>query len=102
MAMDKVFSSRCIVVWLMALSILVGCEKEIDIDYHEIEPIMVVEGVLTNEDLNVTSSHCRPPIFSTVHADIDFPTLRGAISPSVPPERHGQDTSCRQRRELHS
>ena len=59
MAMDKVFSSRCIVIWLMALSLLVGCEKEIDIDYHEIEPIMVVEGVLTNEDLNVIITSSR-------------------------------------------
>ncbi len=32
-----------------ALLLLTACEKEIDIDYHEIDPFVVIEGRVTNE-----------------------------------------------------
>lgn len=59
MTKNKVFSSRSLMLLLMTLPFLVGCEKEIDLDYHEVAPIMVVEGILTNEDLNVTITSSR-------------------------------------------
>lgn len=36
-------------VIILLLAFLASCEKEINIDYHEVDPIVVIEGRVTNE-----------------------------------------------------
>ena len=56
---------------------LTACKKEIDFDYNEIDPIVVVEGRVTNEGTEVlvtksrsvtdsVKSHCLPGAVVTV------------------------------------
>lgn len=43
-----------------ATILLTSCKKEIDFDYHETAPIVVIEGRVTNEGSSVTITHSRP------------------------------------------
>ncbi len=63
-----------------SLLLLVSCEKEIDIDYNEIDPIVVIEGRVTNEGMEVAVRRSRsvndsvhglslPGAEVTIHAD---------------------------------
>ncbi len=49
---------RLALVWVLGV-MLAGCTKEIDFDYHEIEPVVVVEGRLTNEGAKVMITKSR-------------------------------------------
>ena len=40
-------------------SFFIGCKKEIDFDYNEVSPIIVVEGIVTNEGMSVTITDSR-------------------------------------------
>ena len=50
---------RKLLTLFTSLLLLVSCEKEIDINYHEIEPIVVIEGRVTNEGTEVSVRHSR-------------------------------------------
>jgi hypothetical protein len=45
--------------FLVFLSLLFACKKEIDFDYNEIDPIVIVEGRVTNEDMSVVITKSR-------------------------------------------
>lgn len=53
----KLSYSVCAVVAVLTLS---GCEKELDIDYHDIEPITVIEANLTQDGAAVTVTMTTP------------------------------------------
>ena len=72
----------CIIFLLM----LTSCKKEIDFDFHEIEPVVVIEGRVTNEgssvvitqSRSVTDSvhpHCLQDAVVTITADGSTTTL---------------------------
>ena len=44
---------------LAALTIFASCEKEIDLDYHEIDPLPVIEGILTSDKTEVKFTRTR-------------------------------------------
>lgn len=58
---------------LLCLLLFTACEKEIDFDYHEIDPLVVVEGRVTNEGTEVHITHSRS-VTDSVHGK----TLPGA------------------------
>ena len=48
--------------YLYAIALLlltVSCQKEIDFDYHDIEPVVCIEGRVTNEGIDVLITHTR-------------------------------------------
>jgi hypothetical protein len=47
-------------IFLILLTVLfMGCKKELDFEYHEIAPIVVIEGMVSNEGAEVKISHSR-------------------------------------------
>jgi len=56
------------------LLLLVSCEKEIDIHYHEIDPMVVIEGRVNNEGTKVSVRRSR-----SVNDSVQGPSLPGAI-----------------------
>ena len=55
------------------LLLLVSCEKEIDINYHEIDPMVVIEGRVTNEGTVVSLRRSR-----SVNDSVKSASLPGA------------------------
>ena len=51
--------SKVALVLFILLTALTGCKKEIDFDYHEMQPIVVVEGRVTNEGMTVRITKTR-------------------------------------------
>lgn len=55
---------------LLAMSlvtvVLTGCKKEIDFDFHEVAPVVVIEGRVTNEGMDVLVSNTRS-VADSVH-----------------------------------
>ena len=47
---------------LLALLLLSSCEKEIEIDYHDMEPMYVVEGSISNLNASVRVSLTQPVV----------------------------------------
>ena len=47
-------------ILLLSILLLVSCEKELDFTYHDIEPQLVVEGILDQEGIRVTLSETTP------------------------------------------
>ncbi|MDE6008302.1 MAG: DUF4249 domain-containing protein [Muribaculaceae bacterium] len=47
-------------LYLFMLFLAAGCEKEIDIEYHDIEPILVIEGSLTQDGAEVALTLTTP------------------------------------------
>ena len=45
---------------LLAVALFTACTKEIDFDFHEVDPIVVIEGRVTNEGSTVVVSRSRP------------------------------------------
>lgn len=41
------------------LMVVIACQKEIDMDYHEVEPVVVIEGRVTNEQVYVFITRSR-------------------------------------------
>jgi len=52
----------CIVHFILPCSVLLltACEKEIDIDYHDMEPMYVIEGSVSNLNSSVTVTMTQP------------------------------------------
>ena len=44
---------------LLAVALFTACTKEIDFDFHEVDPIVVIEGRVTNEGSTVVVSRSR-------------------------------------------
>lgn len=42
-----------------ALTLFASCEKEIELDYHEIDPLPVIEGIMTSEKTEVKFTRTR-------------------------------------------
>lgn len=42
-----------------AITVFASCEKEIDLDYHEIDPLPVIEGILTSDKTEVKFTRTR-------------------------------------------
>ena len=51
---------------ILLLAFLASCEKEINIDYHEVEPMVVIEGRVTNEGTMVQVRRSRS-VTDSVH-----------------------------------
>jgi len=47
-------------IYLFSLLLLTGCKKELDLDYHDADPILVVEGNLTDERATVSLTLTSP------------------------------------------
>lgn len=58
-------------ICLLALVALTACEKEIDFDYHEVDPIVVIEGRVTNEGMEVVLTKSRSVNDSVPAAGLD-------------------------------
>lgn len=58
MKAKKYISSAAVIMMLSAMS--VGCEKELDMEYHDIEPLPVVEASLTQREVTVAVSFTTP------------------------------------------
>ena len=56
------------------LMLLASCEKEIDINYHEIDPLVVIEGRVTNEYTQVSVKRSR-----SVTDSVQGASLPGAV-----------------------
>ena len=54
------------IAWLFLLVLLTACKKEIDFDYNEVAPIVVVEGRVTNEGTEVVVTKSRSVIDSVM------------------------------------
>ena len=50
---------RKLLIIFALLLLLVSCEKEIDINYHEIDTMVVIEGRVTNEGTEVSVRRSR-------------------------------------------
>lgn len=50
---------RNILYMLLAVALFTACTKEIDFDFHEVDPIVVIEGRVTNEGSTVVVSRSR-------------------------------------------
>lgn len=50
----------CLSLCLPVLLLLTGCTKELDLDYHDVDPILVVEGNLTDERAAVSLTMTTP------------------------------------------
>ena len=50
---------RKLLYLLTAVATLTACKKDIDFDYHEVAPIVTIEGRVTNEgmEVRITQSH---------------------------------------------
>ena len=57
-------------LYLLLLLALTACEREINLDYHSVEPLYVVEAAVTNE-------HTRVRITTT--RDVDVNTVQGSL-----------------------
>lgn len=60
-----------IIIFIAALT---ACKKEIDFDFHEVEPVVVIEGRVTNEGTSVVITPSRS-VTDSVHARC----LQGAV-----------------------
>ena len=49
------------------LTLATGCQKEIDMDYREVDPVVCIEGRVTNEQMYVLVTRSRP-MEDSVHA----------------------------------
>ena len=47
------------ILLLLLLLALTGCKREIDFDYHDVEPVLMIEGRVTNEGSEVTITRTR-------------------------------------------
>lgn len=56
---------------IIAALLLTGCKKELDLDYHDIDPILVVEG-------NLTDSHATVSL--TLTTPMDEPMMTGRLT----------------------
>ncbi len=72
MIIDTIMRGRTILP-LFILLLFTACEKEIDFDYHEIDPLVVIEGRVTNEGSEVKITHSR-----SVNDSVQGKTLPGA------------------------
>lgn len=50
---------RKILYFILAIMAVTACKKEIDFDFHEIEPLVVIEGRVTNEGSTVVITPSR-------------------------------------------
>jgi hypothetical protein len=50
---------RKILFVILSVLTLTACKKEIDFDFHEVDPIVVIEGRVTNEGAAVVITHSR-------------------------------------------
>lgn len=77
---------RKIIYFILTITALTACKKEIPFDYNEVEPVVVVEGRVTNEGAwvvitrsrSVTDSvqpHCEQGALVTISADGSTTTL---------------------------
>ena len=77
---------RKIIYIILAMMVLTACTKEIDFDFHEVEPMVVIEGRVTNEGTSVVvaqtrsvtdsvRSHCLPGAVVTITTDDTTATL---------------------------
>lgn len=55
--------------------LLVGCEKEIDFKYHDIDPILVIEGALTEEGAVVSLTETTPMDEPMNHRQVEGATV---------------------------
>ena len=64
---------RKLLYLLTAVATLTACKKEIDFDYHEVAPIVTIEGRVTNEgmEVRITQSH-------NVNDSVKSPGMKGA------------------------
>ena len=69
----KTIMKERMVLLLFGLLLFTACEKDIDFDYHEIAPSVVVEGLVTNEGTEVHITHSR-----SVNDSVRGKTLPGA------------------------
>ena len=71
---------------ILTILALTGCKKEIDFDFHEVEPVVVIEGRVTNEGAVVTVTqsrsvtdsvrpHCLPGAVVTITTEGNTTTL---------------------------
>ena len=58
---------RKIIDIILAMMVLTACTKEIDFDFHEVEPMVVIEGKVTNEGSSVVISQSRS-VTDSVHS----------------------------------
>lgn len=49
-----------IYISIIIAAALSSCEKELDFEYHEVSPQLVIEGILDGEGVNVTLTHTTP------------------------------------------
>lgn len=47
-------------LFLVLICSLTACKKEIDFDYNEVAPIVVIEGLVTNEGTDISITKSRP------------------------------------------
>ena len=72
MKIKRIMKERTVLL-LFGLLLFTACEKDIDFDYHEIAPLVVVEGRVTNEGTEVHITHSR-----SVNDSVRGKTLPGA------------------------
>lgn len=62
-------------LYIIALLLLtVSCQKEIDLDYHEVDPVVCIEGRVTNEGIYVLITHTR-----SMDDSVKVRGIRGAV-----------------------
>ena len=54
------YSSLCIIHCALCIIIMTSCERVIDFDYHDIEPLTVIEGQLTSEGARIAITLTTP------------------------------------------
>lgn len=65
---------RKILYIILSVMALAACTKTIDFDFHEVEPIVVIEGRVTNEGTSVMITHSR-----SVYDSVRSRCLTGAV-----------------------
>lgn len=93
--MKKFFLSLVLFVSLFVGS---GCEKEIDIEYHDIEPILVIEGSLSQDGAEVALTLTTPmdePFTNTYLTDakVSIEDITGSGTFDLHPDDRGIFTS---------
>ena len=56
---------------LFSIILLLSCEKEIDLEYHQVDPIYVVEASISNSGTQVRISHTNNMDDNSTVSDID-------------------------------
>lgn len=57
--MKRIFFFRYSLLALLFVAALISCQKEITIDYHEVAPLVMIEGRVSNEGTNVLVTRTR-------------------------------------------